>query len=91
MGTLSPQDTAIVARARDLNLLTDSPPGYLSPGLCTALSLVRALPTLGFSLLFVPILWVAQYEHTARRLETLRRRVEAIGPLGSVPQASETA
>jgi hypothetical protein len=91
MDTLSPQETAIVTRARDLNLLNDRPPGYLSPGLCTALSLVLAIPTLGFSLLFVPILWVAQYDHTARRIEALRRRVESFAPQAAVSPGSEAA
>jgi len=42
-----------------------------------------ALPTLGFSLLFVPILWVVQHEITAGRIARLRERLEsqAVGQL----------
>jgi len=81
MGYLSPEERAIVDQARRLQLLSDSPPAYLSPNLCTALSLVLAIPTLGFSLLFVPIVWVAQYDHTARKIATLKIRIAAVAPV----------
>lgn len=91
MGDLSPREKAIVARALDLDLLADRPPAYLSPNLCTALSLVLAIPTLGFSLLLVPIAWVAQYEHTAGRIEALRRRIEGLGPPAGANPETGTA
>lgn len=74
---LPPEDQAIVAQARGCGLLGggDSP-GYLSPDLCTALALLLAVPTLGYSLLFVPIAWVAQHERTNHRLARLRRQLE---------------
>lgn len=71
------EDAALVAQARRRNLLNGPEPGYLSPDLCTALSLLLAVPTLGFSFLLVPILWVAQSEHTAARLQTLKHRLAA--------------
>jgi len=65
------------------------PPAYLSPNLCTALSLILALPTLGYSLLLVPILWVAQHDHTNQRLRRLRLQLEGesqVNGKGSTPQ-----
>ena len=78
MRFLPPEEQAIVCRAEALGLEGAIPrPAYLSPELCTGLSLLLAVPTLGYSLLFVPILWVAQYERTAHRILCLRRKLEA--------------
>jgi len=54
------EDQVIVDRALALGL-NDAvpPPAYLSPHLCTVLSFLLAVPTLGFSIVLVPILWVA--------------------------------
>ncbi len=54
------------------------PPAYLSPQWCTALSLWLALPTLGYSLIFVPLLWVIQHDRTATRLARLRLELEEV-------------
>lgn len=52
------------------------PPAYLSPRWCTALSLCLILPTLGYSLIVVPLLWVIQHDRTAARLARLRLELE---------------
>jgi hypothetical protein len=52
-------------------------PNYLPPRQCTLLTFLLALPTLGFSLVLVPILWVVQYEHTSGRLRLLKEQLEA--------------
>jgi len=75
MGFLNPEEAAVVERARRLGLISRDAPAYLHPDLCTLVSLALAVPTLGFSLLFVPILWVAQYDLTSRRIEALRLRL----------------
>jgi hypothetical protein len=78
MRFLPPEQQAIVCRAEALGLEGAIPrPGYLSPELCTGLSLLLAVPTLGYSLLLVPILWVAQYERTAHRILCLQQKLEA--------------
>lgn len=80
---LAPDQLALVEEARRRGLSgCDPAPGYLSPGLCTALSLLLAVPTLGYSLVFVPILWVAQYERTDHRLRQLRRQLDQDGACG---------
>jgi hypothetical protein len=85
---LSPEQLALVDEARRRGLSGSDPaPGYLAPGLCTAVSLLLAVPTLGYSLVFVPILWVAQYERTDHRLRLLRRQLEQ----GGSPGASGTS
>ena len=40
-----------------------------------------ALPTFGYSLIVVPILWVAQHDQTIRRLAHLRDQLETIPPV----------
>jgi hypothetical protein len=78
MRFLPPEEQALVCRAQALGLPEASPtPAYLSPNWCTALSLVLALPTLGYSLLLVPIVWIVQHDRTAHRLGTLRRQLES--------------
>jgi hypothetical protein len=64
---------------------------YLSPGWCTALSLGLALPTLGTSLLLVPILWVMQHDRTAARLGRLRREVQGISSRNADPLKGQVA
>jgi hypothetical protein len=77
MRFLPPKEQALVCRAQALGLAGATPtPAYLSPTWCTALSLLLALPTLGYSLLLVPILWVVQHDRTAHRLGRLRRQLE---------------
>lgn len=79
MRFLPPEEQAIVCRAQSLGLSAASPtPAYLSPEWCTALSLALVLPTLGYSLLLVPILWVAQHDHTASRISGLRQELEVM-------------
>lgn len=85
---LSPEQLALIEEARRRGLSgCDPAPGYLSPGLCTALSLLLAVPTLGYSLVFVPILWVAQYERTDHRLRQLQRQLEQCGTCGDAGSA----
>ena len=83
MRFLPPEDQAIVCLAQELGLTGASPsPAYLRPEWCTGLSLALAIPTLGYSLIVVPILWVAQHERTIRRLAHLRGQLETI-PTGA--------
>ncbi|MEB3324234.1 MAG: hypothetical protein VKM17_02720 [Cyanobacteriota bacterium] len=78
MRFLPPEEQALVCRAQALGLPEASPtPAYLSPNWCTALSLVLALPTLGYSFLLVPIVWIVQHDRTAHRLARLRRQLES--------------
>ena len=78
MRYLPTEDQAILDQALELGLQdSDSPPAYLSPHLCTALSFLLAVPTLGFSLVLVPILWVAQYDQTKHRILRLQKQLEA--------------
>ena len=76
---LPPEHQALVKKARSYGLLDrDEVFGYLPPDLCTLLSLLLAMPTLGYSLLLVPIVWVAQSERTNNRLDRLRQAVARI-------------
>jgi hypothetical protein len=71
------ESEVIVDRALALGLNGAVPaPAYLSPRLCTALSFILAVPSLGFSLVLVPILWVAQYDRTKHRIMRLRNQLE---------------
>jgi len=71
------EDQAIVDRALALGLHDAvPPPAYLSPNLCTVLSFLLAVPTLGFSIVLVPILWVAQYDRTKHRIIGLQKQLE---------------
>jgi hypothetical protein len=71
------EDQVIVDRALALGL-NDAvpPPAYLSPHLCTVLSFLLAVPTLGFSIVLVPILWVAQYDRTKHRIICLHKQLK---------------
>jgi hypothetical protein len=77
MRFLPAEDQVIVDRALALGLNDAVPaPAYLSPNLCTALSFLLAVPSLGFSLVLVPILWIAQYDRTKHRITGLREQLE---------------
>jgi hypothetical protein len=77
MRFLPAEDQVVVDRALALGLQDAFPaPAYLSPPLCTALNFILAVPTFGFSLVLVPILWVAQYDQTKHRIMNLRRQIE---------------
>ena len=96
MRFLPPEEQRLVAKAQARCLPEAFPaPGYLSPDLCTVLSLVLALPTYGYSLLLVPILWVAQYDRTEQRLHRLRQQLanDSVDPMEPIAAgaASETA
>jgi hypothetical protein len=79
MRFLPPDEQEIVSRARILGLDGAIPsPSYLSPQWCTALSLWLAVPTLGYSLIFVPLLWVIQHDRTATKLTRLRLELEEV-------------
>lgn len=77
MRFLPPEEHDIVVQARALGLEGASPgPAYLSPRWCTALSLCLIVPTFGYSLIVVPLLWVIQHDRTAARLARLRLALE---------------
>ena len=77
MRFLPAEEQVIVDRALELGLNDAVPaPAYLSPNLCTALSFLLAVPSWGFSLVLVPILWVAQYDRTKHRIMGLRKQLE---------------
>jgi len=77
MRFLPPEDQVIVDRALALGLNDAVPaPAYLSPQLCTALSFLLAVPSLGFSLVLIPIIWVAQHDRTKHRIMGLRKQLE---------------
>jgi hypothetical protein len=77
MRFLPSEDQAIVDQALALRLQDGvPPPAYWSPHLCTALSFLLAVPSLGFSLVLVPILWVAQYERTKYHIQSLQKLLE---------------
>jgi len=75
---LTSEQREIIEMARRRGFLEgQSSPAYLPPRQCTVLTFLLALPTLGFSLVLVPILWVVQYEHTSGRLRRLKEQLEA--------------
>ena len=77
MRYLQPEDQAILDQALELGLHDGvALPAYLSPHLCTALSFLLAVPSLGFSLVLVPILWVAHYDRTKHRILCLQKQLE---------------
>jgi hypothetical protein len=77
MRFLPAEDQVVVERALALGLNDAVPaPAYLSPNLCTVLSFLLAVPSLGFSLVLVPIFWVAQYDRTKHRIMGLRKQLE---------------
>ena len=90
MGFLTSDEDRIVQAARQRGLLANqAPPEYLPAWSCTLLSCLLALPTLGFSFLFVPILWVVQHEITAGRIARLRVRLHSVAIGQLVPHPEE--
>lgn len=81
MRFLPPEEQAVVYQAQELGLAGASPsPAYLHPDWCIGTSLALAIPTFGYSLIVVPILWVAQHDRTMRRIADLRDQLETIPP-----------
>jgi hypothetical protein len=73
---LTPEEEQVVQAAIRQGLISQqSPPRYLPASWCTLLSFVLVPPTLGFSLVVVPLLWVVQHDLTAHRITTLRQRL----------------
>ncbi|MCP9848471.1 hypothetical protein [Cyanobium sp. Morenito 9A2] len=73
----SAEERSIVMEAVRCGLLDpNDTPTYFPPRYCTPLSLLLVPFTLGFSLLFVPILWVAQHEITGQRMARLREKLQ---------------
>jgi hypothetical protein len=82
MRFLPPEEQEIVCQALAKGLPGATPsPGYLSPQWCTTLSVLFAVPTFGYSLIVVPLLWVIQHDRTAARLATLRLELEGLPPI----------
>jgi hypothetical protein len=78
--SLSPAEQSIIEEAIQLGVLDAArTPSYLPGWSCTLMSFGLALPTLGFSLVFVPLIWVAQHEHTGSRITKLRERLKSTG------------
>jgi len=74
---LTLEEHAIVEQASQGGLLDhQAAPTYLPAWICSLLSFGLALPTLGFSLILIPILWVAQHDHTAGRIAKLKQQLE---------------
>jgi hypothetical protein len=77
---LRPEEQSVIEDAIRLGLLDAArTPSYLPGWSCTLLSFGLALPTLGYSLVFVPLIWVAQHELTGSRIAALRKRLEGMG------------
>ncbi len=74
--TLSSEELAIVRRAREQGLLDRQESIADLPGwLCSVLSIGLVPLRLGFSLVFVPIVWIAPHDRTASRIARLRHRL----------------
>jgi hypothetical protein len=74
--TLSREELAIVDQARRQGLLDHGEsPTYLPGWLCSVLSIALVPLSLGFSLVFVPIVWIAQHDRTATRIARLRHQL----------------
>lgn len=74
---LSPEDQQITLVAQQMGLLSKNrTPNYLGPNLCIFVSIALAPVTLGFSFLFVPLLWVIQHDLTASKIARLRIKIE---------------
>jgi hypothetical protein len=79
MRFLPPDEQEIVSRAQAIGLDGATPaPAYLCPHWCTGLSLLLTLPTFGYSLIVVPLLWVIQHDRTATRLARLRLELKEL-------------
>jgi hypothetical protein len=80
--TLSGEEFAIVRQARDAGLLEQEESlAYLPGWLCSVLSIALVPLSLGFSLVFVPIVWIAQHDRTATRIARLRHQLSSACPL----------
>lgn len=74
--SLTPEEEQVVQAAiRQGHISQECSPCYWPASWCTVLSFVLAPPSLGFSLVFVPLLWVAQHDLTAHRIANLRQRL----------------
>jgi hypothetical protein len=74
--TLSSEELAIVQQARQQGLLDQEESlAYLPGWLCSVLSIALVPLSLGFSLVFVPIVWIAQHDRTATRIARLRHQL----------------
>jgi len=84
--SLNPEEQSVIEEAIRLGVLDAAhTPSYLPGWTCTLLSFGLALPTLGYSLIFVPLIWVAQHEHTGSRIAELRKRLERSSGLAFQP------
>lgn len=87
----TPEEETVVQEAIRQGLVSQhSIPSYLPASWCTLLAFGLAPPSLGFSLLLVPLLWVAQHDHTSHRISLLRQRLRSNNEppiLPSVPRA----
>lgn len=74
--SLTADETSVVCEALRQGLITErSVPSYLPASWCTVLTFLLAPPSLGLSLLLVPLVWVAQHDHTANRIQGLRQHL----------------
>jgi len=74
--TLSSEELAIVHQARHQGLLQQEESlAYLPAWQCSVLSIALVPLSLGFSLVFVPIMWIAQHDRTATRIARLRHQL----------------
>jgi hypothetical protein len=74
----TPEEETVVQQAIRQGLLSQhATPSYLPASWCTLLTFVLAPPSLGFSLLLVPLIWVAQHDLTAHRIGRLRQRLRS--------------
>ena len=74
--TLSREELAIVQQARHQGLLDQEESlAYLPGWLCSVLSIALVPLSLGFSLVFVPIVWIVQHDRTATRIARLRHQL----------------
>ena len=81
MDSLTAEERRVVSAALQRGLVeATAAPAYLPAPLCTLLSFLLILPTLGTSLLLVPLIWVAQHDHTRQRILRLQ------GDLQKAPQ-----
>jgi hypothetical protein len=74
----TPEEETVVREAIRQGLVSeDATPSYLPTSWCTLLTFVLAPPSLGLSLLLVPLLWVAQHDLTSHRIGRLRQRLRS--------------
>jgi hypothetical protein len=74
--TLSTEEHAILHQAREQGLLDrEESVDYLPGWLCSVLGITLVPLSLGFSLVFVPIVWIVQHDRTATRIARLRHQL----------------